>query len=90
MVDRVRIFFIYFFWWMSQIILLVVLLNFVIALISQYYEDIMNSKIMLTYWMKHQLNREYYIFYTFLNEMGLRQDKKIDALILFDGNVMEN
>ena len=57
---------IYFFWWGAQIMLLVVLLNFVIALISQYYEDVMNSAIMHTYVMRQELNQDYYIFHEFM------------------------
>ena len=48
-IDHTIVFFIYFFWFVSQILLLVILLNFVIALVSQYYESVMNSKVMITY-----------------------------------------
>ena len=47
--DDIIIYLIYIFWWVAQIVLLMVLLNFVIALISQYYEDVMNSAEMHTY-----------------------------------------
>ena len=43
--DYVIVYSIYFLWFFSQIVLLIILLNFVIALISQYYEDVMNSKV---------------------------------------------
>lgn len=59
--DRIVIYLIYFYWWLAQIVLLMVLLNFVIALISQYYEDVMNSAEMHTYLQRHQLNHEYYV-----------------------------
>lgn len=41
--DKIITCMIYSFWMGAQIILLIILLNFVIALISQYYEDVMNS-----------------------------------------------
>jgi len=50
--DGLIIFLIYFFWMFAQIFLLVILLNYMIALISQYYEDVMNSKIEHVYTMK--------------------------------------
>jgi len=50
--DDAVTYLIYIYWWVAQIILLVILLNFVIALISQYYEDVMNSAVMHTYVMR--------------------------------------
>ena len=50
--DLVSIYLVYIFWWFAQIVLLMVLLNFVIALISQYYEDVMNSAEMHSHVMK--------------------------------------
>jgi len=41
--DYTLIGLVYILWFVAQIILLVILLNFVIALISQYYEDVMSS-----------------------------------------------
>ena len=61
--DMVCICLVYFLWWVAQIVLLMVLLNFVIALISQYYEDVMNSAEMHTYVMRQQLNHEYYVYH---------------------------
>ena len=49
---KVIVYMIQLFWFIAQNILLIVLLNFVIALISQYYEDVMNSKVMHQYIMK--------------------------------------
>ena len=51
--SKLQLYFIYFFWWMAQVLLLVIMLNFVIALISQYYEDVMNSKVMHNYMMRN-------------------------------------
>jgi len=88
--DNITLFAIYFLWWSAQIILLVVLLNFVIALISQYYEDVMNSKVMHTYLMRHQLNHEHYVFNQFMVTIGLRKDETIDAMIIIDGEEEES
>ena len=43
--DKTIVTLIYVLWFMNQIYLLIILLNFVIALISQYYESVMNSKV---------------------------------------------
>ena len=64
--DYLCVYLIYIFWWGAQILLLVILLNFVIALISQYYEDVMNSAIMHTYVMRQDMNHEYYVMNEFL------------------------
>jgi len=50
--DKVIFVLIYAFWFAAQILLLIVFLNYVIALISQYYEDVMNSKVEHVYTMK--------------------------------------
>jgi hypothetical protein len=54
--QSLKVCIVYFFWWLAQIGLMIILLNFVIALISQYYEDVMNSRVMHTYTMKNELN----------------------------------
>jgi len=54
--DKFITFMIYMMWFLAQIILLIVLLNFVIALISQYYEDVMNQQVMHTYLMRNEIN----------------------------------
>jgi ABC-type bacteriocin/lantibiotic exporter with double-glycine peptidase domain len=61
---------IYFLWFLAQIILLIVLLNFVIALISQYYENVMNSKVMHVYEMKQSLNQAYHEIHEFRVRFG--------------------
>lgn len=88
--DYICIYLIYFFWWIAQILLLVVLLNFVIALISQYYEDTMNSAVKHKYIMRHQLNQEYFIYNQFMIEMNFMTDRQIDTIILIDGDEVED
>jgi len=82
LVDKLRIYMIYILWWFAQIVLLIILLNFVIALISQYYEDVMNRKIMHTYVMKNNINGEHYVLKKFSVLMGWEKEENIDALIL--------
>ena len=43
--DKSIVALIYVYWFFNQIYLLIILLNFVIALISQYYESVMDSKV---------------------------------------------
>lgn len=88
--DYVCIYLIYLFWWGAQIVLLVVLLNFVIALISQYYEDVMNNCEMHTYVMRQGLNQEYFVFNQFMVKIGKRKDEMIDAMLLINGETAEN
>ena len=60
-----------------------------IALISQYYEDVMNSKVQHTYEMKQELNHEYKTFVQFRVLVGWQTDKRIDSIILVDGEQEE-
>lgn len=69
---------------------MVILLNFVIALISQYYEDVMNSKVMHKYIMRNRLNHEYHIYYLYMVRNKFFKDEKIDAVIIIDGEEAEN
>ena len=62
-IEKIRVSLVYTFWFIMQITLLVILLNFVIALISQHYEDVMNRRVMWNYIMKHDCNSEYYVFH---------------------------
>jgi len=62
-----------------------VLLNFVIALISQHYEDVMNSQVMHIILMKQELNKEYDLYNRFLVDVGFRELMKVDAFIMIEG-----
>ena len=64
-IDYFIVFLIYLFWAIAQVMLLIILLNFVIALISQYYEDVMNSQVMHIFEMKQNLNQEHNIIIQF-------------------------
>jgi len=86
--NDVLVYLIYLFWFGAQIFLLVVLLNFVIALISQYYENVMNLANMHTYVMKQALNSECDVFYEYFCKKG--DDPKIDAVILIDAAAHED
>jgi hypothetical protein len=61
------IYLIYIAWFMNQFILLVVLLNFVIALISEVYERVMDQRMIHEYRQKQQLNDECDRFLEFLD-----------------------
>jgi len=89
LLRSINIYFIYIFWFLAQIILLIVLLNFVIALISQHYEDVMNSQVKHIILMKQELNKEHDLFNQFLVNCGYRKLSKVDAFILIDGQEVD-
>jgi hypothetical protein len=62
----------------------------VIALISQYYEDVMNSAVQHTYVMRNDMNYEYYVMNEFLVKIGFRKDEKIDIVNLIEGKAVES
>ena len=45
---------------------------------------------MHTYIMYHELNKEYYVFNEFLVTIGWKKDDEIDAIILIDGEKVED
>ena len=47
------------FWLMNQIAVLIVFLNFVIAVISDVYETVMDQKVRFIYGHRQQFNEEY-------------------------------
>ena len=61
----------------------IVLLNFVIALISQVYENVMNSKMKYTYIQRQDLNSEYARTKSFLKDfMYWKSDDEISIATL--------
>lgn len=60
--------------WANQYVVLIILLNFLIAVISQSYENVMNSKTIKKYKDLAHLNKEAYLF---LNTIGCTQKKLI-------------
>ena len=50
----------------------------------------MNSKVQHTYEMRQELNQEYNIFFKFKIQMGWETDKRIDTIILIDGEKAED
>ena len=58
--DKNRIFAIYFVWLLNQFFVLIILLNFLIAVISQSYENVMNSSTPLKYKDRARMSREAY------------------------------
>ena len=53
-------------WWFNQFMVVIILLNFLIAVISQSYENVMNSSTILKFKDIAQLNREAYMILQFL------------------------
>lgn len=82
---------IYFFWFLGQIVLLIVFLNFVIALISQHYESVMDNSIQHTYVMMQELNNEFDMFFEFFSKHNLLKKKGylIDTILLIDATSRE-
>ena len=60
---------IWFVWFMNQFIIVIILLNFLIAVISQSYENVMNSKSIMKYQDMAALNKE---AYQFMNHWGFK------------------
>ena len=60
---------IWFVWYMNQFIIVIILLNFLIAVISQSYENVMNSKSIMKYQDMASLNKE---AYQFMNHWGFK------------------
>jgi len=50
-------------WFINQALILIVLLNFLIAVISQSYENVMNSSVHYKYQQRCELIREAAVFY---------------------------
>lgn len=53
-------------WWFNQFMIVIILLNFLIAVISQSYENVMNSATILKFKDIAQLNREAYLVMQYL------------------------
>ena len=58
--------------------MLVVLLNFVIAIVSEVYDDVMDRREYFIYSERIQLNNEASSFYAFISDIGLKKQNKID------------
>lgn len=58
--SNLRVFGVYTTWFTNQFVVLIILLNFLIAVISQSYENVMNSQSILTYLSRCEWNKEMY------------------------------
>lgn len=54
---------IWFIWTANQFLCLIILLNFLIAIISQSYEQVMTKKKIVKYLHRSELNRECFLFF---------------------------
>lgn len=78
------IYLIYVVWMMNQFILLVVLLNFVIALISEVYERVMDQRMIYEYQNKQGLNAETQRFYNTFKSLSDEVRGTIPQIILLN------
>jgi hypothetical protein len=58
-------------WFFNQLICLIILLNFLIAVISQGYDNVMAEQIIDKYQSRAEMNYEYFIL---INKLGLNKD----------------
>lgn len=66
------IFLVWAFWVVIVIFLFIILINFMVAYISQSYEDVLEKKIKNIYNQRCELNSEYYLFRRFLHNVSDR------------------
>lgn len=71
------IYLIYFTWFINQIFLQIILLNFMISVIGNSYQSVIDKEIIITYSSKAGMNREFLII-----QKALGNDEKIGTLIL--------
>lgn len=60
---NVAIYTIYLFWFLNQFLILIVLINFLIAVISQSYENVMDTAVIIKYSQRCDLNSQISIIY---------------------------
>jgi hypothetical protein len=68
---------IYFTWFINQILVQIILLNFLISVISNSYQRVIDHEVLITYTSKAELNREFLII-----QKALGRDDKIVTLIV--------
>ena len=77
-------------WSMNMILTNIVLLNFVIALISQVYEDVMNSQKRHIYVQRQELNDECDRFFSYLEDVKFWNKKNasfISQMVIVNCNI---
>lgn len=75
--SRLVIYIIWFVWLLNQLLILIVLLNFLIAVISQSYENVMNKSVQFKYLQRCELIREAAIVF---NSLGRSETYSIFVL----------
>ena len=65
---------IYFFWFINQFLILIILINFLIAVISQSYENVMDSRLIYKYSQRTDLNLTMSNVYEFKEKLESRYD----------------
>ena len=71
-------------WFFNQLIMLIILMNFLIAVITQSYENVMNKQIIHKYRLVCDLNRKCLLNYYYIGSL-----KDYDCLILTTKTEME-
>ena len=74
---KTMIYLIYFVWFLNQYFIYILLLNFLIAVISQSYIDVMANANISKYKQRSELNRE-----CLIRSKALGHDEKVSTLIL--------
>ena len=80
---NIMIFLIWVFWVVIVIFLFIILCNFLIAYISQSYEDVLENKIQNIYQQRCALNDEYYLFRSFLDKLSCFKRYRLDRFNCF-------
>jgi len=62
--------FVWAFWIVIVIFLFIILINFMVAYITQSYEDVLEKRIKAIYHQRCDLNTEYYLFRRFLHNIS--------------------
>ena len=85
------------FWWIFIIIFLpIVQLNFLIAFISEAFEDVLDSSMQIKYTQRCRLSTEYYLYKSFFQRfrnfftkiIGLGKEKTSSELYLVTGDMV--
>jgi hypothetical protein len=84
--EKVLIFLVYFFWLFQQYVVLIVLLNFLVAMISSVYEEVMDAKLQYEFKQKSDLNGEADRFFKFIDSFRSGTESHVvDQVIVING-----
>jgi len=78
---------IWLFWVAMQVLLSIILLNFLIAIISQSYEEVMNRSVITKLQQKSDLNQEAFGFINFIKSHTTSEDWYIKMFGINNGGI---